>query len=88
MSNLEPDVFLIKGSWWIVDNVFEALNSVSNDHSGVGDAYLKTLLKFLLLLVDYAKSEVDLVGLFEVRLHAHYLRECFFGVFERPISII
>jgi hypothetical protein len=25
MTDLEPNVFLIKGTWWIVDYVFEAL---------------------------------------------------------------
>lgn len=43
---------------------------------------LKTLLEFLLLFVNYAQSEVDLIGLLKVRLHSHYLRKGFFGVLE------
>jgi len=43
---------------------------------------LETLLELLLLLVNYAKSEVDLICLFEVGLHAHDLREGFLGVLQ------
>jgi len=49
--------------------------------SGAGTNF-KTLLKLLLLLVDYAKSEIDLVGLLKVWLHAHDLRECLLGMFK------
>ena len=42
--------------------------------------YVETLVEFLLLLVDYAETEVDLVGLFKVGLHAHDLGESFLGV--------
>ena len=45
-------------------------------------AYLQALLEFLLLFVDYAESEVDLVCLFKIWLHAHDLRESLFGVFQ------
>jgi hypothetical protein len=37
------------------------------------NTYVQTLVEFLLLLVNYAKTEVDLVGLLKVRLHAHDL---------------
>jgi hypothetical protein len=51
-------------------------------------AYLKTLLVLLLLLVNYAETKVDLIGLFEIRLHPHDLRKGLFGMFERPITIV
>jgi hypothetical protein len=35
--------------------------------------YLQALLEFLLLLVDYAESEINLVCLLEVGLHPHDL---------------
>lgn len=34
---------------------------------------LETLLEFLLLFVNYSKSEIDFVCLFEVWLHSHNL---------------
>ena len=49
---------------------------------------LQTLLKLLLLLVDDAEAEVDLVRLFKARLHAHDLGEGLFGVFQRAIPIV
>lgn len=51
-------------------------------------AHLETLLEFALLFVDYAQAEVDLVCLLEVGLHAHDLRERFFGVLKTAISVI
>ena len=51
-------------------------------------AHLKTLLVLLLLFVDYAKPEVDLVGLLKVRRHLHHLREGLLGVFQRSVAII
>ena len=44
--------------------------------------YIQTLRKLLLLLVNYAKPEINFVGLFKVRLHLHNLRECFLGVLQ------
>ena len=73
VPNLEPDVFLTQWSWRISNNVLEALQA---------------LLKLLLLLVYYAESEVDLVGLFKVWFHAHDLGESLFGVFETAIAIV
>jgi hypothetical protein len=46
------------------------------------------LLKLLLLLVYDAETEVDLVCLFKVRLHAHDLREGILGVVEGAIAVI
>jgi len=51
-------------------------------------SYLKTLLVFLLLFVNYAQTEIDLVGLFKVGLHPHDLRKCFFGMLQRTITVI
>lgn len=53
-----------------------------------GPTYLQALLELLLLLVYYAEAEVDLVGFLEARVHAHDLREGFFGVLERAIAIV
>ncbi len=41
-----------------------------------------------LLLVNYTEPEVDLVGLFEVGLHAHDLRKRFLGMLQRPVAIV
>lgn len=49
---------------------------------------LETLLEFLLLLVNDSESEIDLVGLLEVRLHAHDLRERLLGMLQGAITII
>lgn len=51
-------------------------------------SHLKTLCIFGLLLVNYTKTEVDLIGLVEVRRHAHHLRESFFCMVQRAISIV
>jgi hypothetical protein len=52
------------------------------------DTYVQTLIKLLLLLVDYAKAEVNLVGLLKSGLHTHDLREGLFGMLQRAIAII
>ena len=52
------------------------------------DTYVQALIELLLLLVYYTQAEVDLVGLFESRFHAHDLRKCFFGVLQRSVAII
>jgi hypothetical protein len=84
MSNLEPDIFFRQRGGRDRTNVSEALHSVSGvrlsgSHSA---AYLKTLLVLLLLFVDYAKSEVYLIGLFKIWRHAHDLRERLLGMFK------
>ena len=50
--------------------------------------YLQALVELLLLLVDYTQSEVDFVGLFEVRGHSHNLRESFLRMIKRAIAVI
>lgn len=50
--------------------------------------HLKTLAIFLLLLVYYAKPEVDFVGLLEAGLHLHDLGESFLGVVQRSVAIV
>jgi hypothetical protein len=49
---------------------------------------LKRRLVLLLLLVDYTQSEINFIGLLEVWLHAHDLRERFLGMLERTVAII
>lgn len=49
---------------------------------------LQTLIEFLLLFVYYAKAEIYLVGLLEIRLHAHDLRKGLLCVVERAIAIV
>lgn len=75
MPNLEPDVLLGKRDWRVMDDVLEALDDRSAIFVVLGftATCLETLPKLLLLLVYYAKSEVDLVRLIESRVHAHYL---------------
>jgi hypothetical protein len=46
------------------------------------------LVEFLLLFVYYAKAEVDLVGLFEVGLHAHDLGKGLLGMLKRSITVV
>lgn len=85
VTNLEPDIFLSQRSWWIRNNVPETLGCISNVSYQLITSvktYLKTLLVLLLLLVNYTKPEVNLIRLFEIWLHAHNLRERFFGMFE------
>ena len=50
--------------------------------------YLETLPEFLLLFIDDSQTKIDLVGLVKVRLHLHDLRESFFGVLQRPVTVI
>lgn len=50
--------------------------------------YFQALCVLLLLLVNYTKTEVDLIGLVEVWLHKHDLGKGFFGVFERAVSVV
>ena len=44
--------------------------------------YFQTLLKLLLLLVDYTEPEIDLICFFEIGLHPHHLTESLFGVLK------
>lgn len=89
VANLEPDVFFGERPWRVGHDVFEALSAGQHHEMRIKSiAYLQTLTEFLLLFVDDAKSEVDLVGLFEIRLHPHNLREGFFGMLKRSIAIV
>jgi hypothetical protein len=55
---------------------------VSNEYEqSMEKTYFKTRLIFLLLLVNYTKTEINFIGLFEIRLHAHDLRESFLRMF-------
>lgn len=50
--------------------------------------YLQTLVVFLLLLVYYSKTKVDLICLLEVWLHVHDLRERLFGMFKGAVTVV
>lgn len=73
VPDLKPDVFFRQWSRRVGNNVFEAI---------------QTLVELLLLFINYAKTEVDFIGLLERGLHTHHLREGFFGVFQRPVTIV
>lgn len=51
-------------------------------------SYLQTLAELLVLLVYYAKPEVDLVRLFEFRVHPHDLGKRLLGVVEGPEPVV
>jgi hypothetical protein len=89
VTDLEPDVLLRQRTRRVSDNVFEALHvGQFRSRDIVDDTYVQTLVELLLLLVNYAEAEVDLVSLFEAWLHAHDLRESFLGMFEGTIAIV
>ena len=50
--------------------------------------YIQTLVELLLLLINYAKAEVNLVGLLERRFHTHDLGKGLFGMLQRPVAIV
>lgn len=52
------------------------------------ETYLQTLDEFRLLLVYYTEAEVDLVGLVEIGLDLHDLRECLLCVVIAAIAIV
>lgn len=90
VTDLKPDILFGQWSGWYSDNVSKTLELVSDLWNGIHTrkAYLKTLLIFLLLFIDYAEAKVDFISLLKVGLHAHHLGESFFRVFKRSISII
>lgn len=51
-------------------------------------AYVKTLVVLRLLLVYYAESEIDFIGLLEIGLNVHNLGEGLLGVVVATISVI
>lgn len=73
MTNLEVNVLLGQRPGRVVDYVLEAI---------------QTLLVLLLLLINDAQAEVNLIGLFEVGRHVHNLREGLLGMLERPVAIV
>jgi len=89
MADLEPNVLLVEWFRWIFDNVCKAL-LMHQEKAYIAQVspYFQALLKLLLLLVDDAKSEVNLIGLFKVWLHAHDLREGLFGVLQGAIAVV
>jgi hypothetical protein len=76
VANLEPNILLSQWGRRGIDNIFEALQIVSEvrlcyDRFDV--KYLETLSIFLLLLVYDTESEVYLVCFLKVRLHSHHM---------------
>lgn len=91
VSNLEPDILFAQRSGRVIDNVFEALRVLSEcaaSNTATAGTNLQALLELLLLLVDYAETEVNLVGLFKSWVHAHDLGEGFFGVLEGSVAVV
>jgi hypothetical protein len=94
MADLEPDVLLGERARRVIHNVLEALQiekELAIQAPRSRDqwlTYIKTLAEFLLLLVYYAQTEVDLIGLFKLRRHAHDLRKGLFGVVQGSIAIV
>lgn len=90
MTNLEPDVLLGQRGGGDGADVSEALGTVSNPTrlTRTQVTYLKTLVILLLLFVDYAEAEVNLICLVKIGRHAHDLRERLFSMLQGPIAII
>jgi hypothetical protein len=66
----------------------ESVRFSSRPTAKATETYFETLIILLLLLVDDTQAKVDLVGLFEVRLHLHDLRESFLGVIKRSVAVV
>lgn len=90
VPDLEPNVFFRERSWWYRDNIPETLHksAAASHKDSLRVSYLETLRVLLLLLVNYAETEINLICLFEVWLHAHDLGESLFCVLERAIAIV
>lgn len=89
MADLEPYVLFRKRPWRVGDYVLEALIERQQNTSRIPlSTYLQTLVVLLLLLVDDTQSKVYLIGLLEIRLHAHDLRECLFGMLEGTVTVV
>ena len=73
MANLEPNIFLRERCRRVLNNVLEAL---------------QTQVVLLLLLVDYAEAEVNLVCLLKIWGHAHNLRESLLCVLVGSITVV
>lgn len=73
VTDLEMDVTLDKWSWWVAENKSKAL---------------KTLLKLLLLFINYSESKVNLVGLLKLRVHLQHSVEGLLCVIEGTIAVI
>lgn len=90
VADLEPDVFLSERTRGVVDDVFEALGKSAKrpNQSCYLITYLQALAVLLLLLVNYTQAEIDFVGLFEIRSHAHDLGEGLLGVIEGAVAVV
>lgn len=91
MADLEPDIFLGQWRGRRVDYILEALETKLDKLKSTRmtpGTYLEGLVVFLLLLVDYSESEVNLVGLVKIGLHLHDLREGLLCMVQRAITVI
>lgn len=75
VSNLEPNIRMCEWRRWVPKDPIKTPERI---------------LEFALLLVDYPKSEQDLVLLVEIQILAHPQdrRERFFGMVQRSITIV
>ena len=89
MPDLEPYVLFGERPGGVGHYVLEALIERQQRISRVIlPSYLQTLVVLLLLLVDDTQPKVYLISLLKIRLHAHDLRECLFGVLEGTITVV
>jgi hypothetical protein len=92
MTNLEPYIFFRQRPWRVIDNIAETLRWTTQlakaKRLDCKAIYLEALLVLRLLFVDYTETKIDLVGLLEIGLHTHDLREGFFGELKRPIAVV
>lgn len=89
VSNLEPDIDIGQRSRRVPVYTIKALQACQiAAEDPTLSTHLEALLVFLLLLVDYAETEKDLVGLVKVLVHAQDTRKCFLGMFKRPITVV
>lgn len=51
-------------------------------------SHIQALIELLLLLVDYAETEINLVCFLKTWLHGHDLGEGFFGVLKGSVPIV
>lgn len=91
MANLKPNVLLSERLGRIVDDVSETLSRSAFQHPPscvIQKTYVQTGSVFVLLLVDYAETEVNFVCLVKIRRHAHDLGEGLFGMIEGAITVV
>lgn len=89
VADLEPNVDVGQRSGRVPVYAIKALQGCQTAAQDPKmSTHLEALFVFLLLLVDYAQTEKDLVGLVKVLVHAQDARKGFLGVFERAITVV